>query len=215
MDNLARTIEQGAVTHEAGHVVAVTRTGYRVRTRSGMYDARRATSCLVAAEEGDLVELVLVEGADCFVLAVLQADPERTTRLVVEGDLDLAPQGRLRMASPEGIDLVSDDEVSVLAARVSVRAVDARATFERFTAIGKFLNQQIERVRSVSSTVDSVADRITQTVERCTRFVGESDTLRAGRIDHEAKETMRLHAGNAVVTADKLVKVDGGQIHMG
>jgi hypothetical protein len=30
-----------------------------------------------------------------------------------------------------------------------------------------------------------------------------------------AKETMNLHAANALVTAEELVKVDGEQIHLG
>jgi hypothetical protein len=207
---------RAAVRHEAGRVVGLAPGAFVVLGPNGCeVVARRAASCLVAPADGDLVELSVVEGGGAYVVAVLEASAEGATRLEVEGDLELAPTGRLRLTLPAGVDVASDDAVSVLAGRVEVRAVDLKATFERATTLGKFLQQQVEKVRTVSSTVDMVAERLTQTVERCYRYVGESDTLRARRVDHEATGTMRLHAANAVVTADQLVKVDGGQIHMG
>jgi len=39
--------------------------------------------------------------------------------------------------------------------------------------------------------------------------------VRAGQIDMQASESMRLHAKNTFVTSKALVKVDAEQIHMG
>jgi hypothetical protein len=215
MDNLARTLDTGAVTHEAGSVVAASRAGLKVETSSGTFLVKRAASCLLEPKVGDLVEMSLVAGGGGYVVAVLEREAGAASRIAVDGDLELAPKGRLRAASTEGIELVSEEDVQVVAGRVAVRAVDLSATFDRLTSLGRFVHQQVDKVRSVSTTVDLVAERLTQTVDRCYRFVAESDTLRAGRVDMQAAEILRVHANNSVVTAEQLVKLDGGQIHMG
>ncbi len=215
MNNLAQSIDFGAIHHEAATVTATTPSGFKVRAPSGDFDARKAASCLVAPRPGDLVDLSLVEGGDCWIVAVLERDDAASLELAVPGDIDLKAGGRVRVGAKQGIELVAEESVSVVTGRVEVRSVEVRATFERLNALGKLLHQQIEKVRSVSSTVDVVAERMSQTFERCYRFVGESDTLRARRVDVQAEETLRIHGNNAVVTAEGLVKLDGGQIHMG
>jgi hypothetical protein len=47
------------------------------------------------------------------------------------------------------------------------------------------------------------------------RLTEEVEQVRAGQIDMQAKETLRLHARNTLVTSKALVKVDAEQIHMG
>ncbi len=43
----------------------------------------------------------------------------------------------------------------------------------------------------------------------------ELDQVKAEHIDYAASASMSLHAQNALVTAEELVKVDGEQIHVG
>jgi Protein of unknown function (DUF3540) len=51
---------------------------------------------------------------------------------------------------------------------------------------------------------------------RSYRTVTEMDQLRAERIDHVAAEqAMNLRGKDTLMTAERLVKVDGEQIHMG
>lgn len=214
MTHPARSIDVGTIHHLAADVIASPPGRLRVRSHGGTLDARRAASCLLAPREGDVVEVSLVEGGDCWVTAVLERAGS-ATQIAVDGDLEIRAGGRASFSSAERLDLVAEDTVAVTAGRVEVRSVEVQATFERLTALGKLVHQQIEKVRTVSSTVDLVAERLTQTVERAYRFVGESETVRAGRIDVEATDTLRMHSKNAVVTADTLVKLDGGQIHMG
>jgi len=39
--------------------------------------------------------------------------------------------------------------------------------------------------------------------------------VRAGQIDIQAEQTLRLHSNNTLLTSKGLVKVDAEQIHMG
>ena len=70
-------------------------------------------------------------------------------------------------------------------------------------------------VKAVASTVDSFLGRLSQTVKRAYRFVEESEQVRAQSLDYAARDNVRLHGKNAVITAESLVKMDGAQIHMG
>ncbi len=215
MHNLATAIERGTISHEAGTVTSLKNGRIVVCTPSGSYHARRATGCLLDPRADDVVELALVQGGDCYVLTVLERAEGEPSRISVDGDLEFSASGRIRMAARAGIDLVSEGEMGVVAARLAVRVVEATAAFERLSALGKYLHSRFERVRSTSSTVDVVAERVTQTVERYYRFVGEVEQLRAERLDYQAAKTIRMHANSTVITADELVKLDGGQIHMG
>src|SRR5271166_5467761 len=93
------------VVHETGLVVALQEDGsVRVRTTSGEHEARRAVSCLVAAEVDDVVLLARTPLEGSFVLAVLRRDSDAATTIAVGGDLDVRlPSGRLRFAAQEGV----------------------------------------------------------------------------------------------------------------
>src|SRR5690606_25866427 len=137
MNNLARSIDAGAIHHRAGEVVGITGTTLRVKAGGGHFEARRGASCLREPALGDLVELSLVEGGDCYVTAVLEAKAGAATRIAVDGDLELAATGRVGLSSPERLDLTTEGEVQVTAGRVGVRSVEIFATFERVVALGK------------------------------------------------------------------------------
>jgi hypothetical protein len=74
---------------------------------------------------------------------------------------------------------------------------------------------QIDKLKLFAEHVDSVAERVAARVRRSYRTVEECDQVRAERIDYVAKGTMTLHAENALLTAEELVKLDGEQIHVG
>ena len=58
-------------------------------------------------------------------------------------------------------------------------------------------------------------ERLSQRVKRSYRTVDELDQLHARQLDYKVDKTMSLRAANALLTAEQLVKVDGGQIHLG
>ena len=74
---------------------------------------------------------------------------------------------------------------------------------------------ELTRARVEAGAIDTVADRVTERVQRSYRTAEEFDHLRAGVIDHAARETLKLRSHDAVLTAEGLVKVDGAQIHLG
>jgi hypothetical protein len=58
-------------------------------------------------------------------------------------------------------------------------------------------------------------DRLVHLSRTAFRMTEGVDQVRAGRIDYQAEETVRVHAKDTLVTATRLAKVDARQIHMG
>ena len=58
-------------------------------------------------------------------------------------------------------------------------------------------------------------DRLSVLTRSSFRLTEEVEQVRAGQIDYQAEETLRLHAKNTLVSSKGLVKVDAEQIHMG
>src|SRR4051812_33430207 len=107
-----KSVSPEVITEEA-RVLRVVGVSITLSTSRGELDARRAVSCLVAPEEDDLV-VVAFGPSGAFVLAVLQREECATTRIEVEGDLEVRlSDGSFKVAATQGIDLVSSEEVAV------------------------------------------------------------------------------------------------------
>lgn len=208
-----------SVHEERGRVLGIEARTLTIESGGRRYQAKRAVSCLVDPLVGDLV-LVAVgddDGAG-HVLAVLER-PEATragSTLSVEGDLTLkTATGRVQIAAQEGVDIVTAKDARVVAGSVTVSASQGSLMVEAISVVGSVLKAEVDRVKVVGRALDHVFDRFTQRVKASYRTVEELDRLRAKNIDHVAEGTMKVHAREAVVTADGLVKMDAEQIHLG
>lgn len=216
MANPAKKIEHTAVFEETGAVIERTSAGLTVETGSGVYTARRAVSCLVAPEPGDVVLTAVTQTGAAYVLAVLERPGDAPPTLTAEGDLAIRlPKGRLAVAAQDGVDLVSGKAMSLIAGALNVTAVDSNIALSRLSFVGSMVQTEVERLKVLAESVDSTLTRLYQRVKRSYRVVEELDQVKAERIDMEAKEDVRVHGKNAIVTAEGLVKVDGDQIHLG
>ncbi|MEJ7735014.1 MAG: DUF3540 domain-containing protein [Polyangiaceae bacterium] len=200
---------------EVGRVTAVVGTEVTVRSGACLRHARRAPSCLLQPEEGDRVLLAVTERDETFVVAVLERAGQDAS-LTFDGDVQLhTKSGRLTMVARDGIDLVSSRTVRVAAEAVSVTSQRASMVTEALSIVGGALEANIERVKVVAKTTETVVDACIQRAKRAYRFVEQLDRLRSAQVDYVATGRMNLRAETTMLTAEKLVKVDGTQIHVG
>lgn len=213
--NLAEKLVAPAVEQTVGRIVSHEDGASLVDTPLGRLTARRARSCLVEPNVGDEVLLCLV-GARAHVLAVLEGDESSRTTIAVEGDLTLRlAQGRLSIAAQDGVGVVSGKDVTISAPHASISAIDANIVVDRLSWIGSAVDAELDRVRVVARSMDRIVDRVTERIKNAYRRVEGVDSLKAQSIDWEAEKNLAVHCENALVTADKLVKMDADQIHMG
>lgn len=202
MEAVAIKLEHESMFQTTGTLVEITRGLFEVHTTDGTFCARRAVSCLITPEKGDLVLLAGQRSADLYVLAVLERPGCCDARISTHGDLtfDLR-SGRLTVATAEGVDLISKKAVSVIAERLEARAREGSL----------FLGS----IKLIAGAVNSTVDCLSQTVKRAYRRITEIEHVRAGQIDCATKGNMRLHGENTLMTARELVKADAKQIHIG
>jgi hypothetical protein len=201
-----------------GHLGTVLREQERrflVRLEAGERWAFRAVSCLVRPAPGD--EVLLTELADgrAFVLAVLARDRAQPTTLVAEGDLRIAPTGTCALEPGQGVDVRTAGEVNVQAGSFTARAPEGRLMFDTLTALATRVVARMEDAHLSGGTFHTVAEQVSQTVRRCLRKVSELDQLRAEHADWRTEKELTLRAENLLSGVRKLIKLDGGQIHLG
>jgi ethanolamine utilization microcompartment shell protein EutS len=182
---------------------------------SGLYEARRAKSCLCAPEVGDTV-LCAVTEPHTFVLAVLEGREGAATRVVADGDLELsARHGRVTVAGREGVDVVTPGEVAMTAGELHLRAQRGSAAIDELGFFGRVLQAEVRKIATVAHEIDSVVERLTLRAKRVFRFVEETDQTRAGSVDLRAQNLVGIRGENAIISARTLAKLDGEQVNIG
>lgn len=220
MSNLAKKLNDDSAVQEIGTVALVDDTqpgacSLLVTTSRGDYRARRALSCLLAPVVGDRVLLASTEAGSSWVLAVLERDGDEAPCISADGDLSVRlPRGRFTVAA-ESVEMVASKDVSLTSTGLRVHAKEGNLVLHKLSVLGRYVVGEFEKVKTVAASLDQVLDRFSQRVDRSYRNVTGYDSLRAEQVDYRAKRTMSLHAENAVVTAEELIKMDGEQIHIG
>jgi hypothetical protein len=216
MDNLAKQVQENFMVQEPGIITAIDKKIYTVETHSGTYYARQAISCLIKPLPGDKV---LVTGNlvdDFYILAVLERKDRKKRTLVFHGDVDFkVKDGRLTIAAPEGIDLASAKDIGIASSELNINSVNSEIRIHRLIFSGGFWLGQVEKIRLIITTFDSMVERLTQRIKRSYRTVEEIDRLRAGRLDYLIDKLLSLRGKYSMLTAKEDVKIDAERIHMG
>jgi len=218
MDNLARIIPPTLVAKfepSSGRVVRVEDGAFVVRVQAVEVRCARAASCLLEPAVGDRV-VAWSEGAEAWVLAVLERAPETACDVVLEGDARVRSRdGAVTVSAPGGVRLESPTEVRLVSARVGVAAEKMDLAVQKVLAVGRTVEAEFTSARLHAQRLDQVLGNFTQRVKTALRMVDDVDVVRAGRVDYRAEQVMNLHGESAVMTAEGVVKVDGGQIQLG
>ncbi|MBT2334436.1 DUF3540 domain-containing protein [Variovorax paradoxus] len=160
----------------------------------------RAASCLLQPGMGDTVLVAGPQRGSLYLIAVItQADASRSC-IVAEGDLTISSRrGSISMQAPS-LNLKAEK------AQIDIADMDYRGAEVRVTTLV---------ARFVGRTLETVLDRLSVLTRSSFRLTEEVEQVRAGQIDMQATETLRMHAKNTLVTSKALVKIDAEQIHMG
>jgi hypothetical protein len=168
--------------------------------------AKRAASCLLEPGQGDRVWAVAQNG-EVFVIAVLErADPSVTT---------LRVDGRMRLSATEGIELQTPAKLELRADELEVGAREGRVVLERCAVLATSLLAHLRKSTVVGQALETLVERVTQHSKTSYRSITELDHVHASTLDYRADGSASVHGKQTLVTAEELVKVDGGQVHLG
>jgi hypothetical protein len=196
-------------------VVGVSGCDIRVRSSFGELQTRRAASCLLEPALGDLV-LVLHHERGSHVLLVLERDDGAPARLSAQGDLEIAAaSGKVSVCGRDGVNVVTPAEAVIAAGSARVSAQRGEVVIGALTYAGDLVSAHIDRIKTVAQSMETIAGRWVQRLERAYRFIAHSEALRAEYVDVEARAAFHVKAETALVHSAGLTKIDGSHIHLG
>lgn len=169
--------------------------------------ARRAASCLLRPEPGDLVLCAQVSPSDTFILAVLTRDAAQACMLETPGPATLAVNGTLTLQAAA---LHLNAETST-----TLRTQTLEAALDTAQVAGRELHVFAGTMKLAGSVLSSVMDRIQQFSRQYVRHTEALDRVSAAQVQVEAKQLLQLHGEHVLLEGEDLIKARGSQIHFG
>lgn len=166
---------------------------------------RQAFGCLVEPAPGDRVLLADVDDST-FILCILERPDGARPTLHLPDGLVIDSAGELRIAAtalelaPQALRLRAN-ELDCQAATLTYTCSEVRG----FVGVGKLVGRALELL----------ADKWVQVSKQSFRISEQLECVRAGELDCEAQQSLRLHAKNTLFSAEQLSKLDARQIHIG
>ncbi|WP_317694482.1 DUF3540 domain-containing protein [Serratia sp. UGAL515B_01] len=145
-----------------------------------------ATSCLVKPQNGDLVCAVLHQH-QIFVTAILQRQHSDAALVLSSGTVPM------HLSTP-ALEIHSSERVEIHTSRFSLRAK---------TSLW------------ISRTLHQVADALFVRAKHAHRQVENTDEVQARHISQQAEQSLIINSRIGSLNASAVLKIDGGQVHMG
>lgn len=195
--------------HHCGTVMSFNEGRYIVAGDWGSLAVKRALSCQLLPEPGDLV---LVSGSLpdlAYLIAVLERHgPAPLCTELGEGvSLQVGGSGRLTVQAAQSLSLKANE--------IGVVGRTGRVLLAEMHACAKLAVFSLQSTRLIGDVLESTLGRLSQCLGSSQRTVQGLDQTRSGDIDCRAERTVQLHGQQVFATADKLVRLDGDQVHIG
>jgi len=198
-----------------GCVVAVAGQNIAIVDAAGGFTARQAASCLVEAEPGDEVFWVL-HGERYYVLSVLTraADAPMNVRLH-GGAVVRAVDGPLEFRGETDVSIVAGDTMRLETKVLECHAKKSRFFLAKIYASGDVALLKINAFTVVAESMRQFADNLTQKLRTATRRTEEAEVVNCGSLHQTVTDAATMRAGQVLMLAEKVVRIDGESIQMG
>jgi hypothetical protein len=189
---------------------------YRVLAQGRHYSALRAFSCLVEPRVDDVVLFSIDTRKQCHILSIIERPQASDTNLEFPGNVTIgSANGQLNMHANQGINMVSQQDISQVAESYTLVAKKALLSTDEMTVVGSTLVARIKNVRSFADRIETVAGNWLQKLTNSFRYIEGVDQLKARDAIHTVKNLYSMRSRQAAMLAKKDIKIDAERIHMG
>lgn len=194
----------------SGKVVDILSNGNIVVESEGLgWHCRQAASCLLTPATGDTVLIARSNDEKLWLLAVLErACPEQLAQINVQGDLRISTLGG-------SLTLNSEQQLALNSQHLQVKSAHGECAIGALQYQGDEVTARIGIGRWVGERCESVWHTVTHLSQLLFRQVKQTEHVRAGQLDYQAQDYLRLHSRNTLITAKEIAKIDSEQIHVG
>jgi hypothetical protein len=218
MEHPAKNMEYAQPALEYGMVASAGDMEYLVLTGTGVRQAVPAISCLVRPEKDDTVLLSTDDEGNAFILAVLTRKEVAGAPCTLEfqGQVNMrVHDGGFRLMADEELSLASQEKVAIAAPEIGVDAAEGTMHIEKMSYAGMLLSAQIEKIKAVADSLDSVIRRAVARLTTSYRYVEEHDEVQSASTRMLVDGTLTMQTKNTMHTAEGHIKIDAKQIHLG
>jgi len=197
----------------SGEVLSIGKGAFDVQISGSSYKARRAVSCLLEPEPGDVVALVSTQEGVFITDVLVRSDTAGAgARVSVCGE-DGTPQDVVLSAGSLKIEAGQSFEAE--AKTMLFRFEKLLMTGRQLALVGeKLLTSMKDLVTTAKKQLASFETTSTRARNRVDR-VDETDQLRAGTIQTKADSVALTQAGSSLTVAKEDIRLDGKRISMG
>jgi hypothetical protein len=218
MKNVAERIEPIQPVLECCIVTDEREGQWTVTANNARYKAITAISCLVRPEKNDIVLVSIDHEGRCFILSILERPDreKRPTTLSFEGQVNMeVHNGGLRVSALDGIAFMTPERLAMTSEDLEINALKGEARIEDFSFVGRIFNGQIEKIKVIADTLDSIFRRAVQRFVSSYRYIEEHEEIQSASTRMLVDGTLTMQTQNTVHTAEGHVKIDAEQIHLG
>lgn len=211
IQNSQPVLECGFVSDKRDGIFVVDLSG-------GEMEAEPAFSCLVKPEIGDWVLACRAGFNRGFIIALLNRPDEscRPIELAFPSHVALnVENGGLRVKARDEVSLASSEKVSITSEKLQVDADTGKITMGKLHFVGNFLNAKLQKIKSVSDSMESVCRQFTQRLLKSFRSIEGHEEVQCGSSRLLVEQTFSLKSNNSIHTAKEHIKLDAKQIHLG
>jgi hypothetical protein len=195
--------------HHCGSVLACEDAQIIVGGDWGSLSTRRAASCQLLPAPGDWVLISGTLPEQVYVIAVLER--RSAAPLCTQWGDDVT----LRVDGPGRATFSAADALTLKGGDVSIIGRTGRLLLSEVKACARSAVLSVRSTTFMGDVLESSLGRLSQFLGSSQRTVKGLDQTRSGDIDCRAEQTLALHGQHVFATANKLVRVDGDQVHIG
>jgi hypothetical protein len=218
MNNIAHLFDKTVVSEAAVRVTTVTGRAddwFFVQDLS-VQRVKRAASCVIEPEVGDLVMLCEAPHEHCsFILSVLVKSNSDAGRLCLPGGVTLQTEGKQLTVQADGIILRGRETIGLSTVHLDVNAAVATTRVGHLQTWAETIETTVDRVTLFAKTFTQKLDRMITRVRESWRKVEGLDETQAARIRVHVEGAHQLNAEHVTVSAEGFVRIDGKTINLG
>jgi len=189
---------------------------FQVETPKGCVRAQRAFGCLVMPRAGDRVALVETREGNRYILAVLERPGATDLELALPGETHLTTGNHgLRISAGTRLDLAGGDRLVLDAQETEIRSSRLRMLTREVQVVGEKLKALLHEGRWIGRLAEVFTDHFRMATRTSERDIETLERVRSRHMEIRARETLQLKGENVLAGADKLIRLDGDQIHLG
>ncbi len=196
-------------------VESVTRDIITVNIAGDIKTAKKAFSCIIDVNPGDIVICADNHDGNTYILGIIERPGTRTMNMSFPGDAKVQTmQGSLQINAHDSIGIASAN-VNCFSKKVVHKSHDAIISYEHATAEGHELQASFKTVQFISNLINTMARQVISRFKGYIRHTEGSDMVNAGQMTQQSRGLFSVDAKHTIMNSRESTKIDGKKILMG